>query len=128
MDLVVSSLGPIKVESRLQHSLDTFIRDLTPDQRTEFLQDRQIFRTRYPDENDVFVFIAKLNSRRTSQKQLSYGPRFLNIIQVAQQFASIGDILVGGSQNLIASGVWTTIRSALLVSIELLTVFEYKLT
>jgi hypothetical protein len=115
MDLVLSSLGSLKVESRLQRSLDAFIRDLSPQQRSEFLQDRQIFRDRYPDENDVFVFISKLNGKRVSQKQRSYGPRFLNIILVVQQFTAMGDILVGGSQNMIASAVWSTVRSALLV-------------
>lgn len=118
MALVAANLGTVKVESRLQQSLDSFTRDLTPDQRRDFLQDRQFFRQRYPDENDVFVFVAKLNSNRASQKQLCYGPRFLNILQVAQQFAAVGDILVGGSQNLIASGVWATVRAALLVSVS----------
>ncbi|TWU72390.1 hypothetical protein ED733_000595 [Metarhizium rileyi] len=115
MDLVVSSLGPVKVESRLQQSLDGFIQDLTPNQKTDFLRDRQVFRERHPDENDVFVFVAELNNRRASQKKLCHGPRFLNIIQAAQQFAFVGDILVGGSQNLIASGVWTALRTALLI-------------
>lgn len=30
-------------------------------------------------------------------------------------FASIGDVVIGGSQNLIATGVWSAIRLCLMV-------------
>jgi hypothetical protein len=45
-----------------------------------------------------------------------YGPRMTNLLSAVQQFAALGDILIGGSQNLIASGVWTVVRVSLLVS------------
>lgn len=40
-----------------------------------------------------------------------------SFLQSVQQFAGLGDILVGGSQNLIACGVWTLVRMSLLVSV-----------
>ncbi|KAK2591433.1 hypothetical protein QQS21_010873 [Conoideocrella luteorostrata] len=116
MAMVMGSLAPIKVESRLQQAIDAFIHDLTPVQRGEFLQERQECRQRYPDENDVLVFVAKLNHKHAAGKQRCYGPRFFNIIQVVQQFTAMGDALVGGSQNMIASGIWAIVRMALLLA------------
>jgi hypothetical protein len=39
-----------------------------------------------------------------------------NFLHAVQQFAAIKDVIVGGSQNLIACGVWTVVRMSLLVS------------
>ena len=44
-----------------------------------------------------------------------FGPRLTYVLQAVQQFASIGDIIIGGSQNLIACGVWSLVRMTLLV-------------
>lgn len=49
-----------------------------------------------------------------------FGPRFTNFLHGVQQFAALGDILIGGSQNLIACGVWSLVRFTLLVSIPFL--------
>jgi len=46
-----------------------------------------------------------------------FGPRFINALQAVQHFASLGDIVVGGSQNIIACGVWALVRMTLLVSL-----------
>lgn len=44
------------------------------------------------------------------------GPRFTNFLQGVQQFAALGDVVVGGSQNMVACGVWSLVRMSLLVS------------
>ena len=49
-----------------------------------------------------------------------FGPRFTNFLHGVQQFASLGDIVIGGAQNLIAASVWSLVRMSLLVSIPLL--------
>jgi len=46
-----------------------------------------------------------------------FGPRFTNFPQAVQQFAALGDITVGGSQNIIACGVWSLVRMSLLVGV-----------
>jgi len=55
----------------------------------------------------------------TSRKFSSacFGPRFTNFLYGVQQFAALGDVLVGGSQNLVACGVWSLVRMSLLVSV-----------
>jgi hypothetical protein len=36
-----------------------------------------------------------------------------NVLQSVQQFAALGDVVIGGPQNLIACGVWAAARLAL---------------
>ena len=43
------------------------------------------------------------------------GPKVVNILEGVQQFSSIVDIFVGGSQNLIASSIWGTVKLSLQV-------------
>ncbi|KAH8881558.1 hypothetical protein GQ53DRAFT_667454, partial [Thozetella sp. PMI_491] len=52
---------------------------------------------------------AEIDRRAAGQASLGrcFGPRLSNILQAVQQFAALGDIVVGGSQNLIACGVWS---------------------
>lgn len=41
-----------------------------------------------------------------------YALRVTPFLERIRQFASIGDVLVGGAQNMIASGVWAAVRLA----------------
>ncbi|KAK4451255.1 ankyrin repeat-containing domain protein [Podospora aff. communis PSN243] len=43
-----------------------------------------------------------------------FGPRFTNVLQSVQQFAALGDVIIGGSQNIVACGVWSLVRMTLL--------------
>jgi len=55
---------------------------------------------------------------RVARGSRCFGPRLTNFLQAVQQFAALGDIVVGGSQNIIACGVWSLVRTSLLVSIS----------
>jgi hypothetical protein len=44
-----------------------------------------------------------------------FGNRLVNVLEAVQRFAALGDIVVGGSQNMIACGVWSLVRMTLLV-------------
>ncbi|KAJ6439012.1 hypothetical protein O9K51_08416 [Purpureocillium lavendulum] len=122
MALVMRFVAPVKAEIRLQQAVQGIIDDLKPEQRDSFFEERETFRTRQPDENDVAAFVGKLN-RQTSRSH-RYGPRFFNMLQVAQRFAAIGDVLVGGSQNLVACGVWVAMRTTLLLIVTFNTKME----
>lgn len=108
----MKAAGPLKVEIRLQQALDGFAKDLSGDQKTEFLGDQEAYRKSLPESNDVITFMGQLN---TKASRSNFGPRVQSILQVTQQFAAIGDVLIGGSQNLIACGVWTVVRFTLQV-------------
>jgi hypothetical protein len=46
-----------------------------------------------------------------------FGLRMTNFLCDIQQFATIGDVIIGGSQNFIACGVWSLVRLSLLISV-----------
>jgi hypothetical protein len=48
-----------------------------------------------------------------------FGPRFTNVLEAVQQFAAVGEVVVGESQNLVACGVWMLVRISLLVGLFL---------
>ncbi|KXH50938.1 hypothetical protein CSAL01_04803 [Colletotrichum salicis] len=53
-----------------------------------------------------------------------FGPRLTNLLQAVQQFAALGDVVVGGSQNLVACGVWAAVRMTLHMCIGLSSYLE----
>jgi ankyrin repeat domain-containing protein 50 len=58
-------------------------------------------------------FTAEIDLRNKAGQ--CFGPRMTNVLQVVQQFATLGDIIVGGSQNIIACSVRTVMRTSILV-------------
>ncbi len=52
------------------------------------------------------------------------GTRLVGILDRVQLFAKVGDILVGGSQNMIASGVWAVFKLSLQVATGYLGLLE----
>lgn len=55
------------------------------------------------------------------------GPRLMNLLQAVQKFAALGDVIVGGSQNLIACGIWTIVRTSLQVGVSSLSLNEARI-
>ncbi|KAH8698093.1 hypothetical protein GQ44DRAFT_787899, partial [Phaeosphaeriaceae sp. PMI808] len=47
-----------------------------------------------------------------------FGLRFTNFLQGVQQFATLRDVVVRGSQNIIACGVWSLVRMTLLAVVN----------
>ncbi|KAM7224587.1 hypothetical protein V8F06_000368 [Rhypophila decipiens] len=65
---------------------------------------------------DVIMLTEQLNregARRHAAWRPAAGTRIGGFLRRIQQFAAFGDILIGGAQNLIASGVWATVRAML---------------
>ncbi|PNP76521.1 hypothetical protein FNYG_09940 [Fusarium nygamai] len=69
---------------------------------------------------------AEMDLKATSKhgRIRCFGPRLTNMLQAIQQFAALGDIVVGGSQNLIACGVWSAARMTVHVMTGYLTHLE----
>ncbi|WQF89864.1 Putative NACHT nucleoside triphosphatase, P-loop containing nucleoside triphosphate hydrolase [Colletotrichum destructivum] len=104
-------------ELRLAQAVSQFEADLTSDQKAVFNKQRLYRRTNPPDSSDVMRLTAEID-RQAAQKGRGvrcFGPRLTNVLQAVKQFASIGDVLVGGSQNIVACGVWTAVRMSLLL-------------
>lgn len=74
------------------------------------------------------MYLTAEIDRRLSEKHRRYmGTRTTSFLQSVLQFAGLRDILVGGSQNLIACGVWTLVRTSLLVSVLCCVVIHLRL-
>jgi ankyrin repeat domain-containing protein 50 len=118
MSTELFSASPLKPYIRLGQAVLRFEADLSSEQEATFRTDRSQAQDSPPDPNDVMRLTAEID-RHASGKigRRCFGPRLTNFLQAVQQFAALGDIIVGGSQNLIACGVWSLVRMSLLVGI-----------
>ncbi|KAJ5060857.1 hypothetical protein J3E74DRAFT_450704, partial [Bipolaris maydis] len=110
----------LKPEIRLAQAVSEFEADLSTEQKATFRTLKSQSQSNTPDPSDVMRLTAEMD-RSISIKYSSrcFGPRFTNFLQGVQQFAALGDVVVGGSQNLIACGVWSLVRMSLLSIISL---------
>jgi hypothetical protein len=113
----LTKASSLKPEIRLAQAVSEFEADLSSEQKSTFrvLKSQSISTT--PNPRDIMRLTAEVD-HRISRKFGSqcFGPRFTNFLHGVQQFAALGDVVVGGSQNLVACGVWSVVRMSLLVS------------
>ena len=121
MSKALTKASSLKPDIRLAQALSEFEADLTNEQKSTFRKLKSQSLSAAPTPSDVMRLTAEVD-RRMSKKYSGqcFGPRFTNFLQGVQQFAALGDVVVGGSQNLIACGVWTLVRMSLLVGVSLL--------
>lgn len=124
MSSSVANIAGLRPEIRLAQAISTFEADLSSDQKGTFRTCKSQFQDVAPDTGDVMRLTAEIDRRATGIRGggRCYGPRMTNFLHGIQKFAAIGDIMIGGSQNLIACGVWSIVRMTLLVSISLTSV------
>ena len=117
MALILSSASRLKPEIRLVQAVSQFEADLSNEQKSVYRNQRAQTVACPPDPNDVMWLTAEID-RRVSGKVggRCLGPRFTNFLHLVQQFATMGDVVVGSSQNVIACSVWSLVRMSLLVS------------
>jgi hypothetical protein len=117
MSGVLAKVWSLKPEIRLAQAVSEFEADLSNEQKSTFRTLKSQLISTPPNAHDVMRLTAEVD-RRTSKKFSSqcFGPRFTSFLHGVQQFAALGDVVVGGSQNLIACGVWSVVRMSLLVS------------
>lgn len=115
MSTAIAKASPLKPEIRLAQAVSEFEAELTSEQKAEF-RTRKIQSTKAPPgSGDVMRLTAEID-RQISKKYSGkcFGPRFSYFLQGVQQFAALGDVLIGGSQNIIACGVWSLVRMTIL--------------
>lgn len=107
---------PLKVELRLAQAVSQFEAELPADQKAAFRAQRSHSCRSPPTIHDVMRLTAEIDSVTSTRVggHRCFGPRFTNVLQAVQQFAALGDVVVGGSQNIIACGVWSLVRMTLL--------------
>lgn len=105
----------LKPEIRLAQAVSEFEAILTSEQKVSFSASRLSAASTAPSMSDVMRLTAEIDLKTTSThgRGRCLGPRMANILQSVQQFAALGDVVIGGSQNLIACGVWAAARMML---------------
>jgi hypothetical protein len=119
MSVVLSNASRLKPEIRLAQAVSQFEADLSSEQKATFRAYRSQSRDSPPDPSDVMRLTAEIDRHASGKigRGRCFGPRLTNFLQAVQQFAALGDVIVGGSQNLIACGVWSLVRMSLLVGV-----------
>lgn len=112
MAVSVASPGKLNPEVQLAQAISEYEAILSSDDKAVL---RNLKAKTRPDAIDVFRFTAEID-RSSHINRKCVGTRFTNVLQAIQTFASIGDVIIGGSQNLIASGLWTLVRFTVQVS------------
>ena len=110
----LSKAKPLSPELKLKQSLSEYETILDSDQKMKL---RTYHGTSPPTVDDVMRFTAEIDNdaARTRKSRQCVGPRLTNVLQGVQQFASTVDVVVGGSQSLIACAVWGVLKISLLV-------------
>jgi hypothetical protein len=121
MSSALAKASVLKPEIRLAKAVSEFEADLSNEQKSTFRTLRSQSLSKTPSPYDVMRLTAEVD-RSTSKKlaRACVGPRFMNFLHGVQQFAALGDVVIGGSQNIIACGIWSLVRMSLLVSILIL--------
>jgi hypothetical protein len=118
MALALSRASPLKPEIRLAQAVSEFEAALSQTEKATLNDDRITAQNSPPTELDVLRLTAEID--RKASNMLSggrcFGPRLTNVLLAVQRFVAIGDVVIGGSQNLPACGAWAVVRIALLVS------------
>ncbi|RFN45421.1 nacht domain-containing protein, partial [Fusarium flagelliforme] len=127
MQNVSSAVGftaRLKPEIRLAQAISEFSTCLqNKNQRARF---KNLHSQSPPSPDDIIRLTEEINrdGARSHRLWRPYGTRLVAILERMRQFAPIGDVLVGGSQNLIACGVWAAVRLSLETSLSFLSYFE----
>ena len=111
MDLILRGASKLKAEVRVRRAISEFEATLSDEKKIAFRSERDAARQNPPGPMDIKRFLAQIDK----QPGQPYGRRFKKVLELIQQFLTLGDLMVGGSQNIIACGVWSVVRLTLIV-------------
>lgn len=116
MSAALSHASRLKPDIRLAQAISEFKANLSNDQKITLNTYESQSRSSQPELSDVMQFTAELDRRASGNiGRKCFGPRLTNFLQAIQQYAALGDVVIGGSQNILACGIWALARMTLLV-------------
>ena len=114
----VATVSKLKPEIRLAQAVSQFEATLSNDQKAAFRSHKSQLKSSPPGPGDVMRLTSEIDKTcGVAAGKRCFGPRLTNFLHAVQQFAALGDIVVGGSQNIVACSVWALVRMSLLVGI-----------
>ncbi|KIW18722.1 hypothetical protein PV08_03011 [Exophiala spinifera] len=109
MSTALRQAAVLKPEIRLAQALSEFESTLDNDQKATMRSGRS---KPPPSPNDVMGLTLELD-KNSSGKKRCFATRLTSLLQCLQQFSTAIDTVVGGSQSLIASGIWAAVKLTL---------------
>ncbi|KAF4951596.1 hypothetical protein FGADI_7371 [Fusarium gaditjirri] len=109
----------LKPAIRLAQAISMLLADLSDEQRRSFITQRENFLP--PTIADVMRVVAEVDVVAMGKHKgigRGFGPRLTNFLEAVQQFASMGELVLGGSVSLLAASVWLTVRLTLMMLAE----------
>ena len=117
MATALEKASPLKPEIRLGRAILDFEADLPSEQRTALHGTKSRLQASPPDQMEVMRLVSEMDKASgVVAGKRCFGPRFTSFLEAVQRFAALGDVVVGGSQNIAACGVWALVRMTVLVS------------
>ena len=116
MALSNSKSASSRPEIELDQVLSEFDAILTEDQKTTLSTYRG---QSPPSPDDVMRFTAAIDRNASRKSGQLVGTRLSNVLHSIQQFSTVKSLIVGTSQQYLASAIWGTVKISLQV-IEIL--------
>lgn len=109
----------LRPEIRLAQAISQFEADLPTEEKTNLKSYRFQARNNPPNIHDVMRLTSEFNSSSAQRfgVRRCFGPRLTNLLEAIQQFAALGDLILGNSQNTLACGIWGLVRITIVVSL-----------
>ncbi|KAH4244362.1 hypothetical protein HBI46_022850 [Parastagonospora nodorum] len=124
MATIIAKAARLKPEIRLAEAISQFEGSLSSHEKAFFRNERAQACLSSPSMTDVMRLTAQIDRGMPGKSSRCFGPRFTNFLSSVQQFAALGDVIVGGSQNIIACGVWSLVRMSILAVSKLSSYLE----
>jgi ankyrin repeat domain-containing protein 50 len=116
MASAVAAAAPLNPEIRLAQAVSELLADLSDEQRRSFRTQQENFSP--PNATDVMIVVAEIDrvaARKKKVRLRAFGPRMANFLQAVQEFASLGDDVLGASVSLLSGSVWLIVRLTFMV-------------
>ncbi|MCJ1248752.1 hypothetical protein MMC30_005971 [Trapelia coarctata] len=123
MALALRSAAPLKPRVQLEQALSEFESILTEEQKEEL----RSYRGKLPSATAAMVLTAEIDRETSRRRSRCVGPRLTSLLESVQQFSTIVDTFVSGSQSVVAGLVWGGVKVALLTASNFSSYFD-KLT
>ncbi|KAF3000418.1 hypothetical protein E8E14_003471 [Neopestalotiopsis sp. 37M] len=117
---MIAKAAALKPEIRLAQSVSEFEASLSDKHKATFRCYRSQSFDKTLGPTDVMRLTAEIDRRTVQENGVGqcFGPRLTNVLQAVQQYAALGDVIIGGSQNIIACGIWSLLRLTLLALVS----------
>jgi len=95
--MTLSTAARLKPEIRLAQAISEFEASLSTEGKANFCNQRALTLQSTPDTTSLMCLTAEMDQRITGKVGRCLGLRFTSFLQCIQQFAALGDVVVGGS-------------------------------